>query len=168
MILSIDRINAVAPYKVMVEGDTSVLFITDFGVTYSVGFAEDYSFMPSGAYQFYIANIEHIVSPNDQKVRLTVQAIIEEFFRQEPSVMLYICDTIDHRQGVRNRLFFHWFEEYPKKNQLSLTNENVCFDDVLYYISMLIKRDHPQFNEIQSNFVDFIARLPKKIEELQM
>lgn len=167
MTLSISRINLHAPYAVEVEGDTSIRFITDYGIEYSVGFAEDYSFMDNGVYQFYISNMTHVPSPNDAKVRLTIEAIIEEFFFQEPAVMLYICDTMDHRQAVRDRLFRRWFEEYASKDLYQLKNASVVFDDVSYFASILLRRDHPIFDSITSSFDRFIAELPDKIAELQ-
>lgn len=168
MTLAINRINIHAPYPVEVEGDTAVRFITDYGIEYSVGFAEDYSFMEDGVYQFYISNMTHAPPPNDVKVRLTIEAIIEEFFFQEPAVMLYICDTMDSRQAVRDRLFRHWFEEYVNRNQFHMKNASVEFDEVSYFATILLRCDHPNFINITNSFDRFIAELPDKIAELQV
>ncbi|MCR4809746.1 MAG: hypothetical protein K5896_07790 [Prevotella sp.] len=31
-----------------------------------------------------------------------ITCVLEEFFRQDASVMLYICDSYDHREAIRD------------------------------------------------------------------
>ena len=54
-------------------------------------------------------NRSHKASPNDPKVRETIIRIIVEFFRVNPDIMLYMCDTANDQQAQRNRLFLRWF-----------------------------------------------------------
>ena len=63
------------------------------------------------SYQFCIHNDNHIHGSYDNKISTTIIAIIEEFFLQNLNVLLYICDTSDNREEVRNRLFIRWFKE---------------------------------------------------------
>ena len=52
-----------------------------------------------------ITNRRHERSPLDPKLRLTIFAIIEEFFEVNGhDTMLYLADTGDRKQAFRNRL----------------------------------------------------------------
>ena len=55
--------------------------------------------MDDGAYHFFIDNSEHEHGSYDSKILDVVTVILEEFFSQEPTVMLYICDSTDHKSG---------------------------------------------------------------------
>jgi len=82
--LSLDAINATAPYKVELSGHEGYfIFRTDYGVRYAVGFDESDLLYSDKAYMFSIINIDHIKSPNDWKVRDTVLFVVEEFFLEE-------------------------------------------------------------------------------------
>ena len=101
--LNLERINEYAPYKVeLIEGQ--YLFETDNGILYGVSDPED---MPGGlnSYWFNLANRSHKASPNDWKIRSTIIFIIEEFFHQNPDILLYMCDNANNQQAMRNRLF---------------------------------------------------------------
>ena len=45
------------------------------------------------AYEFAILNENKKISPNDSKVKETIQCIIEEFFLTNPDILLYQCET---------------------------------------------------------------------------
>lgn len=49
---------------------------------------------------------------SDPKFKATLIAIVEEFFRQNNDVMLYVTETKDLKQASRNRLFVRWFNTY--------------------------------------------------------
>ena len=113
--LRLENINLNSPYLVgHTEGNKySFYFDTDFGLRYTISFMLEYSFVQSGAYQFCI-NVEGDGrSPGDKKLRQTIFTIIEEFFAANGSeAMLYLCETGDEKEGLRNRLFIHWFNIY--------------------------------------------------------
>lgn len=70
----------------------------------------------SGAYQFIIVNENNTPSPNDFKLHETIFCIIEDFFKANPEILLYLCETGDGKQASRNRLFIKWFREYAQKH----------------------------------------------------
>ena len=72
-------------------------------------------------YQFSIINGNNKKSPRDPKVRETIIAIVENFFMENQEVMLYICETGDGKQSMRNRLFEYWIKP---KTYLSLDSNN--------------------------------------------
>ena len=80
--LRLENINLHSSYMVdqTEENPFSFYFDTDFGLRYTISFMLEYSFVPSGAYQFCI-NVEGDGrSPGDRKLRQTIFTIIEEFF----------------------------------------------------------------------------------------
>jgi len=154
--LSVNAINLRAPYKVEQTGDASFMFETKQGVVYSVGFMKDVSFFSEGVYQFYLINLSSKTIGTDKNISETVRVVIEEFFAHKEVVMLYICDTSDMRQESRDRLFRIWFHTYEKNGLYSLHNEGMVIDNVHYFSSVLLRRDHPMFIKVLSAFHNFI------------
>lgn len=66
------------------------MYNTTHDVYYSVGFMEDDLLMQEDAYQLIIANVNHLSSPRDAKVRDTVIGIVDEFFRVNNTTLLYM------------------------------------------------------------------------------
>lgn len=155
--LSENAINQRAPYKVEQTGDTSFMFETRHGVVYSVGFMQDVSFFSEGVYQFYLINLSSKTIGTDRNISETVRVVIEEFFSNKEVVMLYICDTTDMRQESRDRLFKIWFHTYEKNSSYSLYSEGMTIDNVHYFSSILLRRDHPLYMNAISAFHNFIA-----------
>ena len=112
--LSLENINAKSPYQVMQMEEYPHLFYfhTDYGVDYEISIKPNNTFVSSGAYTLDIRNIWNQTSPGDNKLRQTLLAIMEEFFRTNNDVMLYITETEDGKQSFRERLFVRWFNTY--------------------------------------------------------
>ena len=106
--LKIDHINDRAPYDVAYDEDGAIVFATDYGVEYSVTFDDD-SNPYFTAYWFNLSNMNNANSPGDKKIAQTVICIIEEFFCQNPAILLYMCSTDEGQQAQRARLFLRWF-----------------------------------------------------------
>ena len=155
--LSENAINQRAPYKVEQTGDTSFMFETRHGVVYSVGFMQDVSFFSEGVYQFYLINLSSKTIGADRNISETVRVVIEEFFSNKEVVMLYICDTTDTRQESRDRLFKIWFHTYEKNSSYSLYSEGMTIDNVRYFSSILLRRDHPLYMNAICAFHNFIV-----------
>ena len=91
--LSLDRINKFAPYKVVKTPNDDFWFSTIYGVNYSVAFNEEFELGGCMAYQFGIFNKDNRHTPYDANIQTTIVAIINEFFRVNHDVLLYICDN---------------------------------------------------------------------------
>ena len=79
--LSLDDINRKAPYKVWKSAtDGSFRFMSDSEIIFVVDFMEDDLIISSNTFQLIIGNVENKKSPRDMKVRITILAIVEEFF----------------------------------------------------------------------------------------
>ena len=113
--LSLDIINSTAPYEVVAVSEECFQFMTEHEVHCSVEFVLDDSLLSHETYHLIIVNVNHKKSPNDLKVRDTIISIIDEFFEQNNSTLLYICETGDKKQALRNRLFERWFSTFERK-----------------------------------------------------
>lgn len=157
--LSIDAINIHSPYIVGSDGK-ALIFVTDSGITYRVDFELDSNPFFT-AYWFNLANPNHMKSPNDVKIGQTVICIIEEFFRVNPEVLLYMCSTDDGQQAQRNRLFLRWFNGYEQQKRYVIRAADVRSVDPegrpsKDYVALIVQRTHPLLEEIVSRFDDEI------------
>ena len=157
MFLSADSINLRAPYSVKQVDDSIFVFTTKQGITYSTGFVPDCSFFESGVFQFFLINTSSRTSRVDRDVFETVRVIIEEFFAQKEPVMLYICDTADKRQASRDRLFRIWFNTYIQNEAYTMYSEQMTLDNVRYFSSIILRKDHPLHNKVICSFHDYIV-----------
>lgn len=102
--LDLKVINNHAPYKVILTED-GYEFDTEHGIHYVVSFDREIISDNLLAYWFNLSNRNNKTSPNDKKVRLNIIIIIEEFCRNNPDILLYICDNANNQQAMRSRLF---------------------------------------------------------------
>ena len=158
--LSIDVINLHSPYIVGYDGK-AFIFTTDSGIVYRVDFELD-SNPYFTAYWFNLANLENLKSPSDIKIAQTVICIIEEFFRMNPEVLLYMCSTDKSQQAQRARLFLHWFNGYEQQKKYTIKSSEVKGEDnegkpITEYVALIVQRSHPMLNEIISCFDSEIA-----------
>lgn len=139
-------------------------FLTDSSVQYAAGFDKDDTTMPvTETYQFSIINGNHKKSPRDPKVRETIIAIIENFFMENQEVMLYICETGDGKQSMRNRLFEYWFNHYRKHwNIMFLTASITDENGILNYAGIVLRNDHPRLKEIVNEFTTAVTLFNEK------
>ena len=154
--LDLEAINSRSPYDVHSVGDQYV-FVTDTGIEYHVDFELD-SNPYYTAYWFNLANPEQQKSPGDKKIPQTIICIIEEFFRQNPDIMLYMCSTANNQQAQRARLFLRWFNGYEQRQRYYIKAVEVKGDDKRKdYVALIIQRTNPQLDEIIARFDSEIA-----------
>lgn len=160
MRLSVDKINDKSPYWVIQLDDMQFRFKTKNGIIYRVGFYPDTFFMPGKAYHFYITNVGDERPPKDSNVFKVISLVLEEFFRHDTSVMLYICDPKDHRESIRAGLYKRWFDNYKQKDSLILRAVDIDFDGVIIYAGLIIRKDNPVCEPVLKSFDDFIRKAP--------
>lgn len=162
--LSLKRINSVSPYHVELDAATGLYkFVSDYGVSFSVAFDKNDLLQSGVSYQFALTNYEGRKSPRDSKVRTTVLAIVEEFFFENQAALLYICETGDGMQKMRNRLFHFWFGIYAgNDNYLFLPQVVYDEDGNENYAALIIRRDNPKFIDLVTEFTNTIALLNSK------
>lgn len=137
-------------------------FVTDQQITYKVGFHKDNFFMGEGSYLFFIDNTDKEHGTYDPKILDVVALILEEFFNQEPTVMLYICDPTDSRQAARDRLYHLWFYDYARNHEMTLYSDSVTFGEIKYYAGILLRHDHPLHDKILTTYQKFLRHVPER------
>jgi hypothetical protein len=106
-----------------------------------------------------IVNATHKASPNDIKFRQTLTAIIEEFFEQNNDVMLYITETGDEKQELRNRLFVRWFNTYENNDCFFIRVADGKMEGQNNFMALLARRDNSRLAEVIEEFDETVALL---------
>ena len=160
--LDLAYINRLAPYKVWTENGRDYLVETSYDLLFKIGFMDDYSIWPSGAYQFYINNESHRPSPNDEKLKATIFRIVEAFFAANPDILLYICETGDSRQASRSRLFVRWFNTYSNRDAYIMQTAEVQEGKTKNFAALIVQKSNPRLKEILAEFDETIRILTNK------
>ena len=160
--LNLIRLNLQSPYEVWNDSDDTYFFETDYGVKYMIYFGVDAPIWKTGAYTFDIQNTNQKTSPNDPKVKETVICIVEEFFRNNADILLYICETGDNKQAMRNRLFIRWFNEYRFQQNFILRTASVRDGDQDNFAAIIVQRSHPDLDKILTTFEETIRYFTDK------
>ena len=164
--IDIENFNQRSPYKVVASCISGFYeFTTDYDVQYQIGFMPDTSIIQENAYQFIITNVNNRVSPNDAKVKDTVITMIDEFFRKNNDTLLYICETGDGKQAMRNRLFHYWFSLYENSQNLICMSSSVTDEEgIVNYATIILRNDNPKLSEIIAEYTETIQLLNTKPE----
>lgn len=156
---SLQRIAEHAPYELLLSGN-DFTFRTDLGIHYSVGFnKEDIVLGGCDTYQLIIRKIEEARSPYDPKVEATILAIVDEFFRSNLEVLLYMCDTSDGREESRHRLFLTWFEHYAEKQRFTICQAHAEVEGEGLFLCIVIDNRNPRLQAITTDFTESAALL---------
>ena len=84
------------------------------------------------------------------------------FFKKNPSILLYLCETCDGKQASRNRLFIRWFEEYSNKHLYYFNTIELEADGIKNYAAIIVQKNNPKLTEIIKDFDDVIKILNDK------
>lgn len=166
--LDLGCVNKDAPYSVEFAGPRKgYRFITDAGVEYGISFEEDIMLSGPDVYQFLIVNLNNRKSPRDAKLRRTIMSLIYAFFDKKSRALLYICETGDSRQRIRNRLFSYWYETSPHRAAFTMMNATITDQDGnLNYASIIMRTDNPNLTQLVSEFGETVRLLNDKPDSL--
>ena len=115
--LSLKTLNEKSPYQITIVEDDGYDFVTSQGIHYTIALIGDQPLGGCETFQFIDQKVEHQHSSHDPKVGTTILTIVDQFFRENLNVLLYICDDSDGREAKRNRLFLSWFNRSPVVSQ---------------------------------------------------
>ena len=149
--LSLDIINELSPYEVISSGG-GLWFVTENGIQYSVHFTEEFSLGGCETYQFMFSKLTTQHTAFDKKIRQTLIVIIEEFFRANHNVLLYICDTSDNREAFRNRLFANWFKKFAESGAYEFRSANTLVEGEGFYAAIIVERKNPKLQDVLDDF----------------
>lgn len=161
--LSLSSINSNSPYEVRQRGDATYSFITDSSIEIFISFEKDDILQTGISYQFGISNPKGAKSPRDSKIRDTILSIVHEFFEKNQAALLYICETGDGMQKMRNRLFKYWFSLCGESDDYHFQPMTI-FDEEgnENFAALIIKYDNPKFSDIVREFTTTINLLNLK------
>lgn len=91
-------------------------------------------------------------SQHDTKVEMTILAIINEFFWSNTEIMLYMCDTSDGREEIRNRLFLSWFEKHADKKRFTICKAHANIEGQGIFFVIVIENSNPKLHAITAEF----------------
>lgn len=162
--ISPERINKKSPYPVFkTRNERTVSFITDFGVHYVASFDVTNLMSCAEIYEFAIINVNNKKSPRDPKLRDTIMAIVLDFFLSSDTAMLYICETGDEKQSMRDRLFRYWAAKYTEYNYFSVYSASVVDEEgIRNYATLILRNDHPKMTEVAAEFASTVQLLNQK------
>ena len=87
------------------------------------------------------------------------------FFNRNNATLLYICETEDNKQGLRNRLFEYWFSTYNQKTRFTtLSSSVVDAEGIVNYSTIILRNDNPYLAGIIAEFSESIQALNQKPE----
>ena len=97
--------------------------------------------------------MNNVDSPGDKKIAQTVICIIEEFFNQNPDILLYMCSTDEGQQSQRARLFLRWFNGAEQQNHYVIRTtevKGIGIDDkpIKEYVAFIVQRSNPHLEDI--------------------
>lgn len=146
--LEIALINVFSPYKVWNKGEI-LYFETDNGCRYSIDF-EVVEHPIFNAYWFSLTNLDQIASHHDIKIMQTIFCVIDEFFRSNPDILLYMCSTEGEQQAQRARLFSYWFNKAGQQERYYFKTAEIKGEQpkTKEYVAIIIPRNHPQAEDV--------------------
>lgn len=151
MNLSLDHINSQSPYQISESGG-GLLFETENGVRYRVNFTEEYPIGGCETFQFMFSKLTTVHTSFDNNISRTLVLIIEEFFRVNHDVLLYICDTSDKREASRNRLFTHWFRQFSEDSAFEFRSASSHVEYEKFFAAIIVERTNPKLEAVLEDF----------------
>lgn len=159
--LSTEQINLTSPCKVEKLHEYAFVFHTKANVVYYVSFKEDMEIAGLDSYQFIIERKSE-KQGYDVEVKDSIIAIIKEFFAQNNDILLYICDTSDGREAIRNRLFVRWFKETDSDSLFEIKTADAIVEGEGMFFAIIFKKSNPRYMEIANEFDEVSAYLATK------
>ncbi len=143
-------LNLPLPYNIVQTDNLTYMFITQSGVVYTAYFIDiSDSFGADFVYTFSFDAAGK--TTKDERVRMTIIKILNDFFQTLRNSLVVICDSCDNKEKFRFRLFQKWYES---TNNLSIEKIDISIDLKEYSIRsfLLLHQNHPQAQEIKKLF----------------
>ena len=153
--LDLVRINSQAPYTVLFDGTSYIFEISDTAYVVVRFTIEDKIRFLIG-YWLGLETVSLNPTIKDDKIRQTILCILDEFFRQNPSYVIYTCEYEDGKQAARNRLFRSWFNNYEMKDRYIYSEKEIQVDGNNTFISLIVPTSHPMCEEVVGFFDEAI------------
>lgn len=145
--------NLQLPYHIVQIDDLAYKFIAQSGVVYTAYFIDiSESFGADLVYTFSFDAAGKTVK--DDRVRCTIVKILSDFFRLKQNSLIVVCETTDHKEKARFKLFQKWYDLAVGHN-IEKIDVALDLDDYNIRSSLLIPENHPQNNKIKKIYCDW-------------
>ena len=148
------------------DGNNAYTFQTENRISYSVTFKPTFylfgedSVFSKNTFEF---SILILVNPTgktpqlDRRIGPTIASIFTDFYENSPkTIAIYICDSSDGRQLLRQRKFNDWFNYYKGPRFVKLDAEFKETNGTTYPVSLIIKHNHPYRVQIFDEFLNVV------------
>lgn len=161
------------PFNYRRISESKFEFTTLAGVVYLVTFFDASSYFwqyPEFSYkvktfQFEVMHNPHPILPLDSRVGETISYFILQFFKQETEgVLFFVHEKSDGKDKGRFRKFESWFKRNDDE-RLTKRDAEINLGKSSILISILLRKDHPQFEEIISGFDELVLENSEKPDE---
>lgn len=158
--ISLERINEKSPYTLK-EINGGFEFHTSKGTCYRIYFVEESPIGGCETMQFMLNRVGDSDTHYDPNVSTITFIIIDEFFTENDDVLLYICDTSDHREAGRNRLFLNWFEKAANPKRFVIRTAKAVVEDESIFAAIIVQRTNASLQQILNEFDETAKALEK-------
>jgi Family of unknown function (DUF6169) len=151
------------PYSIVKDKHFPIYdFQTDNQIIYQVSFKDssyvfdEYVTQKIEAYEMAIQVVYNPVTQKqrlDGRIPVTIAGIFYDFiYRNKEQIVIYICDSSDNKQAIRNRKFTQWFELFKGNEFIKIDAHIIDYDRVTYFTSVILHCDNPKRQEITEVF----------------
>ena len=142
------------PYEYRTLDDLTYEFVTAHGAKYVAYFLDmaAYSRHFSHVYTFDFDAVNEVEVPHDDRIADTICTIFGRIFTHHRNAVIIVCDSTDHREQGRNRLFQQWFLRINRSDIYKI-DKQYHSEDYAIYTSLFIHAQNPDFLRIVEEFV---------------
>lgn len=150
--------NLQLPYNLHAEDEWNYSFTTKHGIKYHAYFIDISSYHPhfDEVYTFNIEPESNEPHHIDNRIAVTVIDILTRFFSEKQRAMLMVCDNLDGKEQKRELLFSRWFSKYNDGTLLKF-NASVDTEDYTLFVSIFLRKDHPDGQGIVKAFYELVT-----------
>jgi hypothetical protein len=95
--------------------------------------------------------------PFDSLVAPTIAEVFTDFYENSPlTIAIYICDSSDNRQQIRQIKFNRWFEYFDKEDFTKIDDSIRDSGGAIYPVSLIVKYNNPHKKAILWAFLEMI------------
>ena len=146
--------NLQLPYNIVQTDNLTYMFITQSGVVYTAYFIDiSHSFGSDSVYTFSFDAAGKTVK--DDRVRVTILKILNDFFQSVRNALLVVCDSSDNREKSRFKLFRKWYEAIIEP-EIEKVDVSIDLGGCVIYSSLLLSKRHPQADEMKDLFYEWV------------
>ena len=146
--------DSLHPYEFRSVDDLTYEFVTAHGAVYVAYFLDmgDYSPHFRNVYTFNFDTRNGSDTPQDDRIADTIGSIFSRIFTNRRNAVIIVCDSTDHREQGRNRLFHQWFVRMKSLDIFKL-DKQYHSEDYDIFASLFIHAKNPDLVEIIREFV---------------